>query len=350
MALMKNLLSSRLLIPLLCPALMLAQDPPRRGESHPRFIRRFERAPFAHNYKNTRFEGRDYLLRKLYPPAAFNQFAAPERLAPDFGQNKLNHTRSTSSPHSLRTSNSLGEVQEAWIDHFKTELAPSSDHAIDIALDRFGNVYVTGYSINAPFGYDFLTVKYDPSGKLLWTARYNGEGNGDDYATAVSIDVAGNVYVTGTSATPHALTYLVAIKYNTDGIEQWAVRLNDRNAYGSHPSALVVDTFGNVYITGWNSGWESEYLTVKYDANGMEQWRARYGAGLVNTASALAIDHDGNVLVAGESYDRQGNRSDIVIVKYNVNGLEQWTARYDGPAQSEDHPIAMSLDALGIFM
>jgi uncharacterized delta-60 repeat protein len=287
------------------------------------------------------------LLRKFYPPPAFNQFAAPERLAQDFGQNQPNQARSTSPPHSLRTSNSLSDVREAWVNHFSTKMAPSADYAADIALDRFGNAYVTGSSDNGPFEYDFLTLKYDPSGKQLWTARYNGEGNGDDYATAISVDSAGNVYVIGTSATPHALTYLVAIKYNTDGTEQWAIRLNDRNAYGSHPSALVVDPFGNVYITGWNSGWESDCLTVKYNSDGVEQWRAHYGNDFVNAASDLAVYHDGSVLVAGISYNQDRSGDDIVIIKYNASGLEQWTARYDGPAHSEDFPIAISLDAFG---
>ena len=66
-------------------------------------------------------------------------------------------------------------------------------------MDAAGNVYVTGESGGVGSGLDYATLKYDPSGKLLWEKRYNGPGNHDDGATAMAVDAAGNVYVTGES-------------------------------------------------------------------------------------------------------------------------------------------------------
>ena len=67
------------------------------------------------------------------------------------------------------------------------------------AVDAAGNVYVTGESAGAGFDFDYATIKYDPEGNELWVARYNGPGNGSDVASALAVDAAGNVYVTGQS-------------------------------------------------------------------------------------------------------------------------------------------------------
>ena len=64
-------------------------------------------------------------------------------------------------------------------------------------MDGSGNVYVTGRSYGSGTDYDYATLKYDPDGNQLWIQRYNGPGNALDEATAIAVDGAGNVYVTG---------------------------------------------------------------------------------------------------------------------------------------------------------
>jgi hypothetical protein len=53
------------------------------------------------------------------------------------------------------------------------------DGAGGSAFDGDGNVLVTGSSlgqVGALYSYEYATLKYDPQGNLLWTARYNGPG------------------------------------------------------------------------------------------------------------------------------------------------------------------------------
>ena len=74
------------------------------------------------------------------------------------------------------------------------------DRAYALVIDGEGNVYVTG----ASQGYieshlDYLTVKYDTLGNQLWVARYNGPLSGEDVPYAIALDRWGNVYVTGRS-------------------------------------------------------------------------------------------------------------------------------------------------------
>ncbi len=88
-----------------------------------------------------------------------------------------------------------------------------SAKGIAIALDSAGNVYITGYSPTTATGQDIFTIKFDHNGNQVWVRRYNGPANGNDLATGLVVDSTGNVYVTGYSATASGGTEFVTIKY-----------------------------------------------------------------------------------------------------------------------------------------
>jgi uncharacterized delta-60 repeat protein len=313
-------------------------------------MRGVERAPRTQHDEIQGRGWRDYLLRQLYPPAVFDPFAEPaihfpERMANDLNQAKPFHATRSISP--AQPPAAFDGVQEAWVNHFSSGLAPGVEYASAIALDHAGNVYVTGSSLNPPFKYDYLTAKYAPTGALLWTARYNGDGHGDDHAVAIGVDATGNVYVTGSSQTLEASTAFVTIKYNADGAQQWIANF-DRRGGSCYPDAMVVEQLGNVYVTGRNHlGGSSECLTIKYNANGVEQWIAEYKAQLFNFPRTLALDPEGNVLVAGHCYDQDERADDFLTIKYNAGGVEQWATRYNGSAYSDDLVTAMAVDDMG---
>ena len=82
-----------------------------------------------------------------------------------------------------------------------------------IRVDGQGNVYVTGWSHGGDTGLNYATVKYSPDGDELWVVRYVG-GNGYDYASAMALDAAGNVYVTGRSLGDGNRYEFATIKYS----------------------------------------------------------------------------------------------------------------------------------------
>ena len=82
-----------------------------------------------------------------------------------------------------------------------------------------------------------------------WVARYNGPGNGYDYATAIAVDSSGNIYVTGYSLTGWTQGDYATIKYDTKGNQLWVARY-PAGYYGSEKTAIALDNLNNVYITG----------------------------------------------------------------------------------------------------
>ena len=72
----------------------------------------------------------------------------------------------------------------------------------DLKSDNKGNVYVCGFEdVSLLAGYDFVTLKYDSTGALLWNAYYSTSGNGsNDRAFRIWTDSLGNyIYVGGQS-------------------------------------------------------------------------------------------------------------------------------------------------------
>jgi hypothetical protein len=241
----------------------------------------------------------------------------------------------------------LTDPQLDWVKSYSSGFEPEFAFAYGTAVDGSGNVYVTGSSYGANGAPDYATIKYSSSGERLWVQRYNRPQDNWDVATELVLDASGNVYVTGHSYGPEGFDY-VTVKYDPSGEQEW-VAPYDGQAHGEDwPNALAVDADGNVYVTGWSGGEGTffDYATVKYNASGIEQWVARYN-GPGNTkdrAWGLGVDDSGNVYVTGDSGEGSDNLSDYVTVKYNSSGAEQWAERY---TSSYDYATDLALDPAG---
>jgi hypothetical protein len=220
------------------------------------------------------------------------------------------------------------------------------DIAEALAVDSRGNVYVTGRSVGSfsPGRCDYATIKYYHNGDTAWVRRYSGLGNVSE-AAAIWVDDSGNVYVTGASTATSYLDYDYAtVKYDSLGTQLWVGRYNGTGDYQDFATAVVVDDSGNVYVTGqsWQAKGGEEFATVKYDSEGVEQWVRRYkGAGNgVNRACDMGLDSLGDVFVTGESY-QSGYQTDYVTICYSPEGDSFWARTYDQGDSLRDRPYAL---------
>lgn len=232
-----------------------------------------------------------------------------------------------------------------WIKTYNGS-ANAIDAAYFVAADPDGNVYVAGQSQGLGSGYDIVTIKYSSFGIQEWVARYDGPGNGDDFPKSLAIDFSGNIIVVGDSyGGSFSESDYVIIKYNRLGAQQWVNRHNGEGSGRDELWGLATDDIGNVYVTGYSESINGgdDYVTIKYAPTGIRQWRRVYdfnGDG----ATALAVDPAGNVYVTGVS----GNSletMDYATVKYNSAGTQQWVVRYNGDDNLQDLPVALALDA-----
>jgi hypothetical protein len=232
-------------------------------------------------------------------------------------------------------------VVEEWVTQY------SGGTARDLAIDKMGNVYITGRSI-IDGSCDYGTVKYDTNGVELWAARYDGPANDIDQAFALAIDNSGNVYVTGDSYGSGVANdyHYATLKYDSNGSEVWVRRYNGPGIYEDSARAIAVDVAGNVYVTGYSDNnldyADYDYVTIKYGSSGNLLWITSYDSGTPDDyARDLAIDDANNVYVTGCGGD------DYATIKYDPNGDQLWVANYDGLASEWDQAVAIELDDLG---
>lgn len=155
--------------------------------------------------------------------------------------------------------------------------------AINIALDKNGNIYITGSFIAmADFdpgpgtanliGTGFMDIylaKYNNNGEYQWAHSFGttGSNQGND----IAIDANDNIYITGyfngtmdfdsgagvANLTSTAGNDIFLVKYASDGTYQWAHSLEGTSS--EQGRGIAVDGNGNVYITSFFNG------TVDFD-------------------------------------------------------------------------------------
>jgi len=225
----------------------------------------------------------------------------------------------------------------------------NSGYGTGLNVDINGNVYVTGAGRISGKALDYTTIKYNSDGSEEWNSSYTGPGISQDNSVDLTTDGQGNIYVTGISEGLNTSSDYATVKYNSSGAEQWVVRYNGSGNSNDKSSAIAVDSFGNVYVTGAStvSGASLDYTTIKYYSDGTEQWISAYtGLGIsYDYATDMAVDGSGNVYVIGFSGPQYSY--DYATVKYNPEGVEQWTSLFEGSGNSVDKPKALALDHEG---
>lgn len=257
---------------------------------------------------------------------------------------------STASGYDITTVkyNSAGVQQ--WVSRYNGS-GNSDDWANGIGIDNSGNIYVCGQTVVV--GSDFVLLKINSSGTQLWSKFYNGPLGGGDAAIALNIDASSNIYVTGYSYGGGETDFdFATLKYDGSGNELWAKRFNSLGNGADIARAMTLDINGFVYVTGSSTGSsptaDSNFASIKYDPSGNLVWSAYYsGPNFSHDVSrAITTDNSLNVYITGSS-TLNGLTQDFVTIKYSQFGAEQWVYTYNGPDNNNDYTSSIAVSGTG---
>ena len=186
------------------------------------------------------------------------------------------------------------------------------DSALGVAVDNDNNIIVTGYTSDG-INNDYFTVKYDSSGTILWQDIIDERQF--DQAYAVAVDNSNNIIVTGCSGEPFGDYDFLTVKYDSSGTILWQDIL-DNNDNEDVAYSVAVNNTNNIIVTGYSAamGGNYDYFIVEYDSNGTILWQGSLDNGSDDIAHGVAVDNANNIIVTGKSYI--GGNFDYLTVKY----------------------------------
>lgn len=243
----------------------------------------------------------------------------------------------------------LSQVNEVWAFRYNGPVN-LDDYAYVVKNDRSGNVVIGGYSQEGiPNRADYLVFKLSNSGQLIWSKKYNGTSNQDDFVRDIEIDSLNNIYVCGSSINTGSQNDIVVLKYSPLGDLIWSRNFNGVFNGNDYPSDMTMDHEGNIYITGYSeiSQFNEDCVTMKYDSTGLLAWSQIYSGqgGQQDRGNKIIIGHDQNIVITGTCF-QQLTGFDFLTIKYDGTGNVLWTKTFnDEPDFSIDNGISLSKDA-----
>ena len=242
---------------------------------------------------------------------------------------------------------------------------------LSLTTDNAGHEFITGY-FSAPTitfgtytltnkgGTDLFLAEYDASGSVVWAISAGDTGN--EYASSVTTDISGNVYIAGHTTSPsiHLGTSTLLnsdtatiffAKFDPSGNVLWV-----QTVIGiGWVTAISTDGFGNLFLAGsfdttLNFGATSIYcghnqgtFIAKYDTFGNLKWATIQNDDYGTSIADAKADMYGNIYVTGNfngsaagfgsavlfntGTDAANLVQDVYLAKYNEDGHSVWAIR-----------------------
>ncbi len=170
-----------------------------------------------------------------------------------------------------------------------------------------------------------------------WGGRFEDRGNGIAVDSLDNVYLAGEAYGFGAGGTD-----LVLVKYNSSGVQQWNRTWG--GSYHDNGHGVAVDSSENIYLSGTTYSFGAggtDLVLIKYDSSGVQQWNRTWGGTENDIAFGVAVDSSDNVYVTGYTSSYGVGGKDVILLKYNSSGGLQWNKTWGFGGYDEGHGVAV---------
>lgn len=261
----------------------------------------------------------------------------------------------------------------------------SSDHIA--TAGSFQPAYLGGSNFS---GSDAFLARFSADGHLIWATYYGGENA--DVATGLAVDISGNVYLSGWTASDTGIATAASyqqtrasawagpdrfdaflVRFDAAGSRIWSTYVGGSNdGFISNPMGLSVSTNGTVTLaittestdlavsTGAHQsvlGGGTDGYLLSFDESGSRLFATYYGGQADDRAASVCNDKDGNIILTGYTQSNTGiattgsqqpslaGSQDAYLAKFSANGTLLWSTYCGGT--SVDRGAAVTCDSSG---
>jgi PGF-CTERM protein len=221
----------------------------------------------------------------------------------------------------------------------------SGNRAVSVLQTSDGGYLIAGSTSacrnNCPD--DVWLIKMNAQGQEQWNLTLGG--NGDEEMAFVQQTADGGYILIGNTDSYGAGSFDIwFVKVDSNGNMQWN---NTFGGIGQDKASSVSQVPGGYIIAGQTDSYgagDSDFWLVKTDAKGEEQWNNTYGGYYGDRAYSLQQTHDDNYIIAGTTQSFGASHGDFLLVKTDSNGTEQWYRTFGGVGAEFNPSVRLSPD------
>jgi len=215
---------------------------------------------------------------------------------------------------------------EEWNQTFGQE---EYDGAFSVQQTIDEGYIITGYSFVSNEDHtDSWLIKTDEFGNEEWSQSFGGNADDQTYCVQQTSDngyiLSGTTHSYGSSSGDAWL-----IKTDELGNEEWNQTFGDSGFDIAHSVQQTID--GGYVLTGYTDDFTTYYsdvLLIKTDEYGNEEWSQTFNTGSDEESRSVRQTNDSGFIIAGCTDKFSYFESDILILKTDVNGNEEWRRIY----------------------
>jgi len=214
-----------------------------------------------------------------------------------------------------------------------------------VSLSSDGGLVIAGCTTSWLDGYQQVYLaKCDATGDTVWTRSYGGADHDRGYSATRTSDggyaITGYTYSYGAGSSD---IYLV----RTDSLGDTLWTRTYGNSQPDEGRAVKQTEDGGFIITGCTrlpGGGASDLSLVRTDAEGHVQWTRSYGGTYADAGGDVVQEGSRGFTVVGHTESFGAGRSDVWLLRTDVNGDSLWTRTFGGPNKDYGYALVSTED------